>query len=195
MVPERTHDPDEKRVRGRRQPPGGNRLRRKFRPAGIASGRPGDWWYEHTQRGALIIGSVSIVAIIILATMYFFGIVWVAALVLGIMIFILAIMSTLTVSVCDGTLQIRYGPVGLIRKRWPVTDIASVTAVTNPWYYGWGIRVTPHGTLYNISGYGAVEIRMLDGKTFRIGTDEPEALGKAIESSRAMGSGPRVGDR
>ncbi|MEI7858142.1 MAG: hypothetical protein WCH85_11680 [Methanomicrobiales archaeon] len=113
--------------------------------------------------------------------MYFFVLVWVTIAVLGIMIVVLAIFSTLTVSIDYNALRIRFGPVGLIRKSWPLAEIASITAVTNPWYYGWGIRWTPRGPLYNVSGYGAVKVLLLSGKTFRIGTGEPEVLKLAIE--------------
>jgi len=167
----------------------GNLLAKSHGPSGAdRSGKPREWWYEHTQRASLIIGSVTAAIIILLASMYLFGIVRVTLLVLGIMVFVLAIFSTLTVSVCDDTLRIRFGPVGLIRKSWPLAEIASVTAVTNPWYYGWGIRWTPHGLLYNVSGFGAVEVRLNSGKTFRIGTDEPEALHHAIEQARKKNS-------
>jgi hypothetical protein len=148
------------------------------------SGMPLEWWYEHTQRGVLITGSVIAVIIILLASMYLFGIIWVTALVLCFMVFMLAIFSTLTVSIGDDALRIRFGPIRLIRKIWPITEITSATVVTNPWYYGWGIRLTPYGTLYNISGFGAVEVRLFTGKAFRIGTDEPETLCRAIEKAR-----------
>jgi hypothetical protein len=54
--------------------------------------------------------------------------------------------------------------------------------VRNPWYYGWGIRITPDGLLYNVSGTRAVEITLTDGSKLRLGTDEPEALCQAIRS-------------
>ena len=148
------------------------------------TGIPRGGRYEHTQRGTLIIGAVSAAIILILATMYLFGIVWVSVLVLGIMAFVLAICSTLTVSADADILRLRFGPIGLIQKSWPIPEIASATTVTNPWYYGWGIRWTPHGSLYNVSGRHAVEILLFSGKTFRIGTDEPEALKTAIEQAR-----------
>ncbi|MCK9579561.1 MAG: DUF1673 domain-containing protein [Methanoregula sp.] len=139
--------------------------------------------YEHTQRGTLIIGAVSAAIFIILATTYLYGPEWVAIIVLAIMIFVLAIMSTLTVSVNEGLLRIRFGPVGLVRKEWPLSEIVSVTAVNNPWYYGYGLRWTPYGRLYNVSGRGAVEVLLFSGKKFRIGTDEPETLKNAIETA------------
>jgi hypothetical protein len=140
--------------------------------------------YEHTQRGTLIIGAVSAAIIVILAISSLAGFVWIVAIVLCIMVFVLAISSTLTVSLGDEELRIRFGPVGLIRKSWPLSEIVSVKTVTNPWYYGWGIRWTPHGTLYNVSGSRGVEILLSSGKTFRIGTDEPEALKAAIDPVR-----------
>jgi hypothetical protein len=161
-----------------------NPLAKSPGPSGAdRSGKPWEWWYEHTQRGSLIIWSVGAAILIILAMTYLFGIVWITALVLGIMVFALAICSTLTVSVCDDTLRIRFGPLPLIRKSWPVAEIALATVVTNPWYYGWGIRWTPTGPLYNVSGYGAVEVTLRSGKKVRIGTDEPEALRRAIEQA------------
>lgn len=160
-------------------------------PSGTGRGRPEDWWYEHTQKGLLIIGAVSVVTVIICVSMYLFGIVWVTAIVLAIMLFLLAIMSTLTVSICDADLRIHFGPIRVIRKSWPLGEIVSATAVTNPWYYGWGIRITPHGILYNISGYGAVELLLENGKTFRIGTDEPDALCHAITTAKAAMNSPK----
>lgn len=165
--------------------PAGNPLKKNPGPSGTdGSKKPREGLYDHTQRGLVVMGAVTAVIIIILASMYLFGIVWVTIFVLGIMIIVLAIFSTLTVSVGEDTLRIRFGPVGLIKKGWPLAEIASVTTVTNPWYYGWGIHWTPNGPLYNVSGFGAVEVRLLSGKTFRIGTDEPEVLRSAIEQAR-----------
>jgi len=137
--------------------------------------------YEHTQRGSFIIGAVSVVIVLILAISYLSGIQWVAIMVLGVMVILLAIMSTLTASVGVDTLAIRFGPIGLIRKSWPLSEIVSATTVTNQWVYGWGIRWTPHGPLYNVAGSKAVEILLYSGKRIRIGTDEPAALKAAIE--------------
>jgi len=37
--------------------------------------------------------------------------------------------------------------------------------------------------LYNVSGFDAVEIKLRTGKKFRIGTDVPQELEKAIEQA------------
>ena len=55
--------------------------------------------------------------------------------------------------------------------------------VTNKWYYGWGIKRTPHGWLFNVSGLQAVEITLRSAKKYRIGTDEPERLADAIRAN------------
>ena len=52
---------------------------------------------------------------------------------------------------------------GLIRRRIRIADIRSAAAVRNRWYYGWRLRLTPHGWLYNVSGLNAVQpTRVLD---------------------------------
>lgn len=149
------------------------------------AGAPHGGIYEHTQRGILIIGAVSAAILLILTISVVTGFVWIVGMVVAILVFVLAIMSALTVSVGSDRLQIRFGPVGLVRKEWLLSEIVSASVVTNSWYYGWGIRWTPQGPLYNVSGFHAVEVLLASGKTFRIGTDEPDALKAAIERATA----------
>lgn len=72
--------------------------------------------------------------------------------------------------------------IGLIRKRIQFADIQSVKSVTNPWYYGWGVRIIPNGLMFNVTGSKAVEISFNNtNRVFRIGTKNPEVLIKEIE--------------
>ncbi len=135
--------------------------------------------YIHTQAGYLTLTIFTIPVVIIAVTMYVYGLNWVALLVLVILIISAFNFSSLTVKIERGVLEIRFG-IGMIRKRFPLREIESCRKVRNRWYYGWGIRLTPHGWLYNVSGLDAVEIRMKSGKKYRIGTDEPEELMTAI---------------
>jgi hypothetical protein len=64
-----------------------------------------------------------------------------------------------------------------------MTDVSGAQAVTNPWYYGWGIHLTPRGWLYNVAGAEAVEVAFHDGRTVRVGTDEPTRLVGAIRQA------------
>lgn len=153
-------------------------------PGSDRSQNPWDLRYEHTQPGYLLMGTIGGTCLILVLTLVLSGPQPVQLIVLGIMIFVVAIMSRLTVSVSHDTLRIRFGPVGLVRKQWPVQEIVSATAVTNPWYYGFGLRWTLQGPLYNVSGRHAVEILLQSGNRVRIGTDEPETLAEAI--SRAI---------
>ena len=92
---------------------------------------------------------------------------------------VLALFSTLTVLVRDGAMEVFFGP-GLIRRRIPLPRIHAVRVVRTPWYYGWGIRLTPTGWLWNVSGLDGVEIQFDDGHRFRVGSDEPDRLAEAL---------------
>ena len=138
--------------------------------------------YRHTQFGKVIV--VTTAAIIPLAALpaWLAGIATAAWLILGSMVVVLALFASLTVEIDAEHLRIRFG-IGLIRKRFPLDQIDTCRPVTNPWIYGWGIRLTPHGWLYNVSGVEAVELKMKSGKTCRIGTDEPEVLIAALQEA------------
>ena len=45
-------------------------------------------------------------------------------------------------------------------------------------------RHTPHGWLYNVSGWEAVEITLPSGKRFRLGTDEPRRLEQVLLAAK-----------
>ncbi len=96
---------------------------------------------------------------------------------------------SLTVAVDDARLEIRFGP-GLIRTRWPLNDIASCRPVRTWFWHGWGVHWTFDGWLYNVSGFGAVEVTLRSGRRFRIGTDEPMALAEAIQKAAGLTPAP-----
>jgi hypothetical protein len=92
------------------------------------------------------------------------------------------VFSTLTVAVDEEAIEVIFGP-GPIRKRIPLDQVTGCQEVSNRWWYGWGIRLTPHGWLYNVSGLQAVELALRNGGRFRIGTDDPERLCQAIRAN------------
>ena len=57
--------------------------------------------------------------------------------------------------------------------------------VRNSALYGWGLRWIPGGTLWNVWGRDAVEVGLVSGKRFRIGTDDAEALDLALRGPYA----------
>ena len=137
--------------------------------------------YKHTQTGYLIIFALLsevLLFVIILAQADFNSII------LAIMLFILFILvsfASLTAMIDENYLRIKFG-YGIFRKRFMLKEIISVRTVKNHWYYGWGIRFWfwPRMVIFNVSGFDAVEIKMKNGKIYRIGTDEPKNLEHAI---------------
>jgi hypothetical protein len=101
-----------------------------------------------------------------------------------ILVIMLALFYSLTVEIRDNNLVCQFG-IGLIRRQIPLSDIRDARPVRNPWYVGWGIRWMPgQYWLWNVSGLSAVELLLQSGARFRIGTDEPENLVKAIEANK-----------
>ena len=99
-----------------------------------------------------------------------------------VLLVVLKFFSSLTVTVDDQVIKIQFG-LGVFPKVFQLKDIESYAVVKNPWYYGWGIRYTPRGWLFNVSGYSAIELQMNNGKRYRIGTDEPDRLAGAISEA------------
>jgi hypothetical protein len=75
-----------------------------------------------------------------------------------------------------------FGP-GLIAKRVALDEIANVTCVRTNFFEGWGIHFSRFGWLYNVSGWEAVAIHLRNGRSFALGTDEPEALRAIIQQN------------
>lgn len=139
--------------------------------------------YKHTQIGYLLLISYSIVALfmVYLNVMVDFHPLAFAGLI--IVLIVLRVFSRLTVVVDDQMIKIELG-LRIIRKTFPLKELETYRVVKNPWYYGWGIRFTPQGWLFNVSGFSAIELQMKGGKRYRIGTDDAEnlaaTLGKAL---------------
>lgn len=135
--------------------------------------------YSHDQFGTLVVVSLGPFALIMSIVLATAGLGVAAVIVWAVSLVLLALFYRLRVEVTREHLRFRFG-IGLIGRTFPIADIASARPVRNKWYYGWGIRLTPRGWLYNVSGFDAVEIGMRSGKTYRIGTDEPALLTEAL---------------
>ena len=96
------------------------------------------------------------------------------------------LFHSLTVEIGDNELRWHFGP-GFWTYRLPLDDIQSVAAVHNRWWNGFGIRVAPGFTLYNVSGLDAVELKLKSGEIRRIGTDDPQGLAAALRSAAHTG--------
>lgn len=163
---------------------------------GLRGEQDQDVEYTHTQRGRshwlalavsalvcglpLVFGEVRVAVILaVSAAVPAFLIAWA--------------FSAMTVTVTADVVEVRF------RLGWPHRsvkrrNIASHEPVRSPWWYGWGLRFIPGGFMWNVWGLDSVELRMAPdasdsflfadrpGKSFRIGTDDPEGLDRALRN-------------
>ena len=118
--------------------------------------------YKHTQIGYLMI-VVTLVVLVLFARAqitaraeppsYDSGTNFAVTATMALILFILASFSTLTVTLDDNYLRIKFG-YGIFRKKFPHREIASAKIVKNHWYNGWGIKPWlwrgSHFTLFSI---------------------------------------------
>ena len=96
--------------------------------------------------------------------------------------------SRLTVAVGSGEVRVHFGT-GWPRRVISVHDIVGFRPVRNRWYYGWGMRRTPGGWMFNVWGLDAIELELADGKSFRIGSNDLAGLSDAVRSHTALRPG------
>lgn len=156
------------------------------------------WTYRHTQRGVVIQRAVLVAGMLSSAII---GVGWllegaspsllVAGVALaGLLAAVHWLAGSLTVTVGDSQLRIALG-IGVVHRTIPLSAIRDCHRVRNRWWYGWGIRLTPRGWLWNVSGLDAVEVTYRRGGHFRIGTDDPDRLCEAIRLAIGTGNAPR----
>jgi len=86
----------------------------------------------------------------------------------------------MTIIIDDTHLTFSMG-IGLVRKSYPLSEIASCKPVTNSVLSGVGIHMTSSGWLYNVSGKYAIELTFKSsGRRIRIGTDKPDEIANAV---------------
>ena len=138
--------------------------------------------YEHTQVGYFIIVAIVAAMVAIGVIMTNTGVNWIVTTVLVVLAVIVVLFHSLTVVISGEDLVVQFGP-GVIRKRFKLNEIESCQTVRIPWYYGWGIRLTPDGMVFRVSGFHAIQIKLKTGKKYLIGTDVPQELEEAIRQA------------
>ncbi len=135
--------------------------------------------YRHTQVAYLPLAVVAFLGLVLLYMTALGpsnnGALATIAVILAILGVILQAFNRLTVTVSDDEIHVFFRW-GRPHRRFQLADLISATPVRNRWVYGFGVRSTPHGWLYNVWGLDAVELRLRGGEVFRIGTDEPGPL-------------------
>ena len=94
-------------------------------------------------------------------------------------------MYGLTITIDDEHLSWHFG-LNSFRKKVSLSDIKGVEVVENTDVFGYGVRYTKRGTLYNVSGKRAVAVRLKTpwkkDKEILLGTDRPEELQLALKA-------------
>jgi len=137
--------------------------------------------YQHTQRSKILFFIIIVVALVHAFPDVQIWIQLDKCCCFIIMIFALYLFNSLTVKITSDKISAAFGS-GLIHKTIPFTRIKSAEKVRNKWIYGFGIRLIPDGQMYNVAGLDAIELKLTNGRVFRIGTDEPDKLLEAIKS-------------
>ena len=136
--------------------------------------------YKHIVFGRGFLIQLALVTAVVVPFIVLFAnstSVWLTVAVVG-GLFVL-LFHSMTVEVDGQTLRFWFGP-GLLRREISVTDIENAEKKYTPWFWGYGYRGVPDGWLYRVSGFETVLITLKNGKKFRLGTDEPDALIKAL---------------
>lgn len=146
--------------------------------------------YKHTQIGY----SIVVVALAVLALFVWMyitasaepesvnaGTNFAITAIMVLILFVIASFVTLQVIIDERYLWIKFG-YGLYQKKFLLSDIVYAKIVKNHRYHGWGIKLClwPKMWIYSVSGFDAVEIKLKNGKIYRIGTDEPKKLEQKI---------------
>jgi hypothetical protein len=142
--------------------------------------------YSHTQAGYVWLVILSIVEALAVVTILVsgapvIGIVIVFA-VTSLLIVVGLTFSRLTVEVHPEGVTARFGQ-GWPKRFVPFSAITSARTVRNSPWVGWGLRWIPGGSVWNVWGLDSVELTLVTGKRWRLGTDEPDALLAALAGS------------
>jgi len=154
--------------------------------------RRADLVYRRTQFGAAIVLTVGFAVVLLAALGALTGRHPAVIAVLVLLVAVLGMFCCLTIEIDGRQLRCFFGP-GLIRRTIAVHEIVAARPVRNRWYYGWGIRLTPSGWMFNVSGLDAVELSLASGARFRIGTDRPDELVRALAAVTTLA--PSAGTR
>jgi hypothetical protein len=94
-------------------------------------------------------------------------------------------VARLDTEVRDDGLYVKFSPFHRSAKRVPFADLADVheTGYSPLRYGGWGLRWTPSGWAYTVSGNSGVRFERADGKSLVVGSERPDELVAAIQDA------------
>jgi hypothetical protein len=94
----------------------------------------------------------------------------------------LLILYKLTIYIDNTSVSFKLG-IGLITRKYLITDIQSCKSVKVEPFFGIGIKITPNGWIYNVSGLNAIELSFKNKKSkVWIGTNKPDEIAGIINN-------------
>ena len=94
-------------------------------------------------------------------------------------------VSRLTTEVRDDGVYVRFAPFHRSFRRIPFTDLTDVQATGySPLRYGgWGIRWSPSGVAYTVSGKSGIRLERDGDHSVFVGSDDPDELLAAVQEA------------
>lgn len=85
----------------------------------------------------------------------------------------------------SGGVYVKFAPLHRSFRRIPFSDVADVqaTGYSPLRYAGWGIRWSPSGIAYTVSGKSGVRFERSDGTSVFVGSDSPDDLIAAVQEA------------
>ncbi|PIQ10085.1 MAG: hypothetical protein COW71_03835 [Ignavibacteriales bacterium CG18_big_fil_WC_8_21_14_2_50_31_20] len=149
--------------------------------------------YEETQKAywVFIVGIVSIATVIIVYKLQLEKIEILLNIVIIVSVIVISVallFYKLKIFIDANIMTISFG-VGLIKRSIELKDIDfnSIEEIKIPWYYGIGLRITPHGILFNTKFGKALKLKSKNNtKTILVGTDNFETIKKVLMKSEEI---------
>lgn len=94
-------------------------------------------------------------------------------------------VASLDTEVRDDGVYVKFAPLHRSFRRIPFADLADVQATGySPLRYGgWGIRWSPSGVAYTVSGKSGVRLERRSGQSVLVGSDDPDELLAAVQAA------------
>ena len=136
--------------------------------------------YQHKQIGTALLLVMG--AVVLFVSLIAFDnnneVIWPLIIIVSLIAFL---FHSLNIKVNSNEINWSFGP-SFWKKSVKLEAVNSVRVINTKWYYGLGIRYTPSGWLYTVSGTKAIQLELKDGSKINLGTDEPDNLIAVIKS-------------
>ena len=101
----------------------------------------------------------------------------------GVLLLLSLAFKQMTVFEENEELAVQFGPLPILRRRLPFSEMESVARGRTTILDGWGVHLSPRGGwTWNIWGRDCVTVRLRGNRIIHIGTDDPEGLEAFLKS-------------